>query len=139
MNGTIERPVEEKLESRKSAFTHEEGNIFFSGVLRRYHLESVGKGDQNNGIFESKNLALYSYGDSVDKVLGLKGVFISKKLALFSYSGQNPVRYVDPDGNDYGPPIIIDGDAYLNQKAGFQQASPAEQQAYRSTAPCASS
>jgi hypothetical protein len=41
MNGTIERPVEEKLESRKSVFTYDTGNIFFSRVLRRYHLMST--------------------------------------------------------------------------------------------------
>jgi hypothetical protein len=39
MNGTMERQVEEKLESGESVFTQLSENPFFDGVFGRYHLE----------------------------------------------------------------------------------------------------
>jgi hypothetical protein len=70
MNGTLERSIEEKLKRGGSIFTPLSENPFFEGVYRQHHCDSVEK-----GVFDSKNLFLYSYGH------------------------QNPVRYLDPDGN----------------------------------------
>jgi hypothetical protein len=59
-----------------------------------------------------------------------KGVYNSMNLAMYSYGGQNPIKYVDPDGRNFGMPLITDGESYLNQQAGFKPASPEEQKAY---------
>jgi hypothetical protein len=77
MNGTIERPVEEQTESRGSVFIATTENPFFDGVFRQYHLDAGGKGDQKN------------YKNSV---------FNSKNLALYSYVGNQPLIFIDPDG-----------------------------------------
>lgn len=69
MNGTIERTDKEKSKCRKTLTHTAEINPFFTGVLRRYQDDDVGKGQAN-----SMNFAMYSYG------------------------GQNPVRMIDPDG-----------------------------------------
>jgi RHS repeat-associated protein len=74
-------------------------------------LESYLDGKNNN----SRNLSLYSYADSVGKVLATgmnkydntdiigkdtTGIFDSKNLSLYSYSFNNPVVYLDPNGLD---------------------------------------
>ena len=79
-------------------------------ILGKY-LDSVGKGNQNNGVFDSKNLALYSYGY------------------------QNPVRMLDPDGNapvegnQGGSPGLI---PEPEQKVPADVAGIMRDQAYRS-------
>jgi len=89
MNAVMERKAEENIEARQNSYTLLSENSFFEGVYRRYHLESVGKANQNNdenSVFTGKNG-------------GMDGVLNSKNLALYSYAHQNPLIYIDPDGN----------------------------------------
>jgi hypothetical protein len=88
MNGTIERTDKEKSKCRKTLTHTAEINPFFTGVLRRYHFDGVGKGQANSmnfGNFEkNKN----------------NGVFDPRNLELYSYSFNNPVVFIDPNGLD---------------------------------------
>lgn len=51
------------------------------------------------------------YNDSVGKGKGESGIFDSKNLAMYSYAGLNPLKYLDPDGNYYRDAAV----AYANQ------------------------
>ena len=35
------------------------------------------------------------------------GIFNSVNLALYHYSGNNPIKYTDPDGRDHGIPSDV--------------------------------
>jgi hypothetical protein len=74
MNGVLERPVKEIKTNSGCENIPLSKNPFFIGVFRQYHGGTVEK-----GVYNSMNLALYSYGY------------------------QNPVRMIDPDGNEVNP------------------------------------
>jgi len=84
MNGTIERSDKEKSKCRKTLTHTAEINPFFTGVLRRYQDDDVGKGQAN-----------------------------SMNFALFTYAGQNPIIYLDPDGKMFGVDDVIEGEMVI--------------------------
>jgi len=98
MNGIMERkkaPIGTKVEIGREtkivglvSYYPDTGNPFFQGVLRRYHLDAVGKPTGQN-----PENALFLRGNG-----GQAGVLDSKNLALYTYCHQNPLILVDPDG-----------------------------------------
>ncbi len=62
--------------------------------------KDMSSGGGHAGILDSKNMGLYTYCDSVEKVGGKEGVFNSKNLAMYTYCHQNPMIFIDPDGKE---------------------------------------
>ena len=49
---------------------------------------------------------LNNYGSPRHQLVGMGGVYTGQNLNLYHYSGQNPVRYTDPDGRYFKEPVI---------------------------------
>jgi len=63
-------------------------------------------------VWQSPDPILAKYLPSGDKerdakLPGMGGVQNSKNLAMYTYSHQNPVKYVDPDGNEAAPKWVL--------------------------------
>ncbi|MDY6930099.1 MAG: colicin E3/pyocin S6 family cytotoxin, partial [Pseudomonadota bacterium] len=61
--------------------------------------------DPRTSVWQSVDPILGDYlGHDPRTLRGMGGVFVSQNLSLYSYTHQNPVKFVDPDGNEPGVP-----------------------------------